>query len=162
MAIKFTKYSGQNNVTGSIDTLISKRSQAIVDEYAEQYQEDLNDAMKEWQQTVRDKLSEPVQRSGGFYIRNTSLWPRMQQRRLVRAIEQPSVRKSIRQGLTSDRKNQIRFTISNFYGPRVESIGVYLDQMKEPGTGRLKPFAGWLTRANDIWRDLIKLRLRNG
>ena len=159
MALKLADFTGRNGIRKTLDALVSKHSKKIIERYKNRYIEDLELAAKEWQAAVRAELSKPVQRIGGMYIRNTSLWPRMQQGRLVRDIQRPTVTYAQEK---RDRINQIRFKISNFYGTYIETMGVYLNFMVEPETGEAKPFAGWLTRANNIWDNVMRERLRNG
>lgn len=165
MAIRVAGFSnlGSTGLRKTLDLLVSRQSAKIIQEHAKLMYKQLQMAAKEWQALVREKLSQPVKGDyfKGTYIRNTSLWPRMQQGRLVKAILKPKV--SYSEAHRGQRRNQIRFKVENFYGPRVETIGVLLDEMVETNPaysniGGKKPFAGWLVRANREWDRLLEQR----
>ena len=161
MAIRNTGFTnlGNTGLRKTLELLISKQSEKIILIQKDRILEKLREVAVAWRKLVREELSKPVQKRGdGSYIRNTDLWPRMEEGRLVRAINTPQTGVFYRENERSLRKNQMRFKVTNFYSSYIQTVGVELDEMTD--TGGKKPFAGWLVRANRHWDTLMKERLK--
>lgn len=150
------------DIQKQVEVILSKRSTKLVKQYSEAIHDRLQDDTKAWQKTIRDFLSSPV--IGTYrksdYVPNTTLWPKRNKGRLVKDILEPRIQRSYRTTANNLRRNQVKFTISNFYGERVKTIGSELDQMTYddpnfPKYGRKKSFAGWLHRSSLEWEYLM-------
>jgi len=152
------------SIEKEFDVILNKRKALYMKQYAEALGDRLQEDAEEWQRDVRELLSEPVQGTYGTssYVPNKSLYPRKNKGRLVNAILVPKITKRYSSKSFKLRRNQVRYTLTNFYGERVRTIGVRLDAMRQmnpnaPGFGRKKTFSGWMKRVKSVW-TLIMFR----
>ncbi len=162
MAIKTS-----GDIQKQIEVILSKRSTKLVKQYAKAMYDNLQTDAQTWQRTIRDFLSSPVIGTFGQadYEPNMTLWPKRNKGRLYKDILEPKITQKYHTKSTNLRRNQIMFTISNFYGPRVKTVGRDLDTMTYnnpnfPKYGRKKSFAGWLHRSSLEW-ELLMIKRRH-